>query len=762
MNERVVGREPIELIEILVPKCANVHGSAPCTATQTGNAKCFNTRATCNDIDNFRARPDGHLTPTILGIQGDTVLNTSLTLTDSIFAGFDVRFGASPEGIIWEQGDATTGVFLGVESGNLIFELVSGGNTGTISVSATQFAGTNQTLLAEIDFTASGSTTIRLWSFDPVELYLTALGSATITAGTAWASTDDGGVGIMGGAAVGAGRSDVDWNKTISAARFFDAQGAPDMSNPEAFRTRYFFDDGRKAKPSGDLYILPMVTSVSTVGTRINLTGSDDRYEPLGRLAFMEVEFADAPHSDHVVDPYRTDRTYDPLTRSTFWQKWAVRQKFGRTRALVRRYTGYNRDRLSDMQRQTYVVDRVGEVMESVTMSCRDVLSLTEFRKAQVPEASPGKLAVALTDVATSLFMVGDVSASYPATGTLRIGDELMTYTGVAYDAGDNQTDITGLTRGTDGSTAASHDVDEGVQLCRRYTSARVAPILEELIVDDARVPAQLVDLAKFYEQDDESLSAYTLSTVISEPTGVARLVGELAEQCSFYIWWNERRQIVDMQAIKPLDVVDYQLTQEDHIVADSFKIEERPKERLTTISLYFNPRDFAGDLDKAVNFKNQLIVANSSASGPDQYGKLPQTREIFSRWLQTEAQANQTGSRLSLRYEDIPVYATFLVDAKDRAIWAGDFTTILHDYIVDARGNRLGSRRWLVIEAEEVEAGHSQRLVCADVTLDGLIYRITENGIGTYTVELFGLANAFITDNNGLNPDGTPGATIG
>jgi len=47
------------------------------------------------------------------------------------------------------------------------------------------------------------------------------------------------------------------------------------------------------------------------------------------------------------------------------------------------------------------------------------------------------------------------------------------------------------------------------------------------------------------------------------------------------------------------------------------------------------------------------------------------------------------------------------------------------------------------------------------DVTLDGRLYRITENGIGTYTPELFALANAFITDANGLNSDGTTGATI-
>jgi hypothetical protein len=525
---------------------------------------------------------------------------------------------------------------------------------------------------------------------------------------------------------------------------------------------RYFFDDGRKAKPSDDVYVLPMLASASTVGTRINLTGADDRYEPLGRRAFMDLRLSDAPHSDFMVDPYRTDRTYDALKRSTFWQKWLARHKFGRTRALVRRYTGYNGQRLADMQRQTYVIDRVSEARESVSIKCRDLLSLTEFRRAQVPAPSPGKLQTTLTDVATSLILTGDQTAAYPASGTLRIGDELMTYSAISYDGVADETTISGLSRGTDGSTAEEHDADEGVQLCRRYTATRIAPLLEELLIDDARVPAQLVDLAKIQSVDDGNLSAYTLTTIISEPTGVDRLIGEIAEQCSFYVWWNERRQVVDMQAIAPLTGVDFSFTQEKNIVDGSFSVEERPKERVTTVSLYYNPRDFAGDLEKPVNYRNQLVVSNSVATGEDLYGKLPQTRNVFSRWLQTEAQANQTGSRFSTRYQDIPVYVTFVIDAKDRACWAGDFISILHDYLIDARGNRLGGRRWLVIEAEEIEAGHSQRITAVDITLDGLIFSITENGIGTYTAELFGEGNAFITDNFGLNPDGTPGATIG
>ena len=47
------GREVVQIVELILPTCANVFGSSPCTATGTGDQKCFNARATCLDADNF-------------------------------------------------------------------------------------------------------------------------------------------------------------------------------------------------------------------------------------------------------------------------------------------------------------------------------------------------------------------------------------------------------------------------------------------------------------------------------------------------------------------------------------------------------------------------------------------------------------------------------------------------------------------------------------------------------------------------------------
>lgn len=55
MDEFTVGREPLQIVEIVQPSCSLTYGSAPCEAVigTTGSIKCFNTAKTCQDISNY-------------------------------------------------------------------------------------------------------------------------------------------------------------------------------------------------------------------------------------------------------------------------------------------------------------------------------------------------------------------------------------------------------------------------------------------------------------------------------------------------------------------------------------------------------------------------------------------------------------------------------------------------------------------------------------------------------------------------------------
>jgi hypothetical protein len=623
---------------------------------------------------------------------------------------------------------------------------------GKVSVDVTPYAGKTLTLYVEI--VAAG--TVNLWAFDPVELSLALLGTDAFTAGAVWAGTDGGAIGTLGGSNAATGESVADWNGAITGAYIYDSTSAPTMD--DNFRNSLYLGRGKPSEPTGEIKIYPCLSSVKAASSKINVNASDKDYDPLGRRATLDFSVKDFVSSDIGQDPYVADRVTDPRTLSTFWRKWLRRQKFGRVGAgvFIHRvgagvfiHDGYAGEAFANYRTRGYILNRANYGENDVSFYARDVLSRVEFNKVQVPAVSTGQLAADITAVATSLTITGDVTGEYPATGTLRVNDELMTYTGRTFST---DTTFTGLTRGTDGSTADAHEETDAAQICQRYTGATVTEILTDLLIIKGGIPAQQVDLAGIASEDAEYLTAYVLNALISR----------LSAECSFYVWWDDRTQKVKMKAARSLSVADVEaaFTDEANIIANSMKIMEKPNQRVNFVNLFFNPRDKAGDLDKPSNYANVLQVLNSTTSQPTQYGGSLQLREIFSTFLSTNAQANQTAGRLSVRYADVPAFADFMVDAKDRATWVGDYITISHPMLVTPRGTR-DVRRWIVVEAEEAVPGHVMRYMCADVTLDGSIYTITENGIGDYTAELFFEGNGFITDNSGLNSDGTDGARI-
>tara|TARA_R110000796_G_scaffold148262_7_gene265154 strand:- start:5249 stop:7804 length:2556 start_codon:yes stop_codon:yes gene_type:complete len=105
-------KEHINIVEIDVPRCVNVAGDSPCTASQTGDAKCYNTRATCNDLANYNE---------IISIQTGMSLNASTSTFNRISGNF-LTDGFKVGQII------TTSLFNN-ESNNFQFEIKSVSST---------------------------------------------------------------------------------------------------------------------------------------------------------------------------------------------------------------------------------------------------------------------------------------------------------------------------------------------------------------------------------------------------------------------------------------------------------------------------------------------------------------------------------------------------------------------------------------------------------------------------------------------------------
>lgn len=583
MTETTVGREPIQIVEILQPICENVFGTAPCTATGTADTKCYNTRATCQDTVNYAL-------------------------------------------------DAT-----------------------------------------------------------PLSLYF------------AKGNVVDAGI-------------------------------------------------------AGTPYIFPALVSVSTAPTRINLAGANPDASGLGNRAICNIVLADFQHSDRIVDPYVDGRSWNPLSadRGSFWSRWFTRNKY-RQNIQIKIYEGYSGQTLAQMNVRTFFLERATSPDASgrVTFQGKDILARLEARKAQAPIASPGLLYAGISAVATSIEVANAVEADYPATGTLRIDDELMTYTARATSA--NGITFTGVARGTDNTTAATHDVDAAVQECLRYTSQSIPTILEDLMTTYAGVASSWLDTAGWTTEVSTYLSFYNLTTIITEPTSVTQLVAEMQEQCLFNIWWDERDALVKLKAVRGVDEDPPTITDAANIIAGTFSIQEMPRQRVSQAWIYYNLEDYLNaDQKSFAPFKSQYVAADLDSETDELYGSAS-IRKIWSRWIDSDALAANSASKIVLRYVDVPSLITFEMDAKDRSYWVGDTVKINHYLDVDQYGDRR-VRQWTIVSAEETAPGEVIRYEAEDTTLYGVINYIMASGAADYPgADSAPFKNCYIGDASGLLSDGSP-----
>jgi hypothetical protein len=525
---------------------------------------------------------------------------------------------------------------------------------------------------------------------------------------------------------------------------------------------RLFFARGHVAEQviDGAPYIIPSLISVSTAPTRISLAGANPDAAGLGNRAVCTITLSDHDHSDRRVDPYQAERPWDTLdgTRGTFWSRWMVRNLY-RQGIEIRVYEGYAGQALSDMVvRRYFLEDVTGPAGGQVTITGQDILARVEARKAQAPAASPGKLSAGIDSSVTTIDTQGCTTADYPASGVIRINDEIMTYGSRSAITGGVQ--FSSVVRAQFNTVARSHAADDTVQRCLQYTAARVDDIAEDLLTTHAGVNPTWLDLAGWEDEVDEHLSLALLTALITAPTGVAELLSDLSVQAQFNIWWDERDAVVRLRAIRGLTAQPTLLTDATHILADSFALNEKPRERASQVWVYWGRRDYIKGTDDPKSYASLSISADLESETPELYGEAS-IRKVFGYWLPTGALAETAASKIITRFSVVPRECTFRMDAKDRAIWVGDTVRISHYLDVDQFGNRR-VRNWTIISAEEVVPGEVVQYVAEDTTLYGRVGFIMADGSADYPgAALAPFRSAYVGNAAGLLSDGAQSARI-
>jgi hypothetical protein len=463
----------------------------------------------------------------------------------------------------------------------------------------------------------------------------------------------------------------------------------------------------RFAKPRADLPLdwdaVPSVMSTSASPTELNVGDVDASSGPLGKRAQATITLQDHPTSDVVLDPYVSERPGNPWERGTFWTKLKARWPTPKGRA-IRILDGYIGQSLAAMVRREYLIDAIDgpDSRGRVTIRAVDPLRILDDKTSQAPILSRGELAAAIDNTQTTLLVAGATLSDYPASGTLRIGSELMTYTARA-TSGTN-IEFTGLTRATDGTVAAAHEIESRVQTCIRYTDVNAWQVARSIIETYAPAAYPYVDLTQWTAEANQWLDGFIVSAVISEPTGLNQLLAELCRDAQFFIWWDERQQKILLKAVRPPTEVPQAWDEDANILAGSQSLVQRADERISQIWYYYQPRDLSKRVDDEANYRKVRIRVDGDAESVREYNEAAVTK-IFSRWVRTDAIVTAITARLLTRYRDTPYYLTISVDAKDRGLWTADVVDVTTRLLTDESGLPIPTR-YQIISAQETSPG--------------------------------------------------------
>jgi hypothetical protein len=499
---------------------------------------------------------------------------------------------------------------------------------------------------------------------------------------------------------------------------------------------------------------IPALVNYSTAPTSLNVSGGSRDKSPLGYRAVANIRIKDFPWNDVGTDPYRESRTYDPIERGSFWTKWLARNPF-HVGYTIRIYEGVEGDALADMIKREYVIEKIDHGRDGINITAKDILSQVTEGGQTAPQLSTGSLSLDLTDVATSFTVVGAVLADYPATGWVRIGDEVLAYTGRALSGSD--IDFTGVTRGQLGSTASSHSQFDTVQRVIAYENEPFTDIIYDLLVTWGGIDAAFITLADWTSEFNVWRPTFSFTAYLTAPEEIQKLIGEICLQAQANIWWDERVQKILLKAQRP-DFAGVTMTDDANIVAGSYSMKEKPEERVSQAWVYYGLRNWADNPNDKTKYARASVFVDVDKQ--IQYGGKPAVREITARWIPTQNIANNLASAYLQRFKDVRREITFELGAQDgTTYWTGDSLNINHYLDVNIHGAAKVSN-WLITSAEAVMPNGRYRFVAEDNESGGILWEWVDADITPAFADATEEQKQTIgywLDDNGNDADGTP-----
>lgn len=466
---------------------------------------------------------------------------------------------------------------------------------------------------------------------------------------------------------------------------------------------------------------IPCIPSLSSVSVQ------NAEVEPgvsIGQRSTMSATFKNHRHGDAGIDKYIIARSYNPFEQGTFWGKFRARNPYLEARPIrvLRGYLGMD---LADFEVEHFVVDKFTgpDSNGRVTITGVDFMRLLSGKNSQAPAVSEGYLSADITATATSITLEPTgIGATYPASGTISVGQELMTFTRVD--------DVLTVVRGVSDTVAAEHKADDVAQIALVYTGQTTADVIYDLIVNYTPLDATYTDITTWQQLASEYSDTLYSATIV-KPTPVETLINELVEQAGLVVYGDTRSQKVRFDVLRPTTQTGLVLN-EDRIILDTFRQQDQPSKRYSQVWVFYNQRDVFKNLDEPSNFYSAFV----KTPGVNPYAS-ESVKKIFSRWIPRGARgvASDVASRAIARYVNPPRRFSFSLFGQSIVPLLGQTLPVTVPAMEDCFGVRAQAPvvitgvqsmpEGFAVEAEELKFDDSLVDIARTITIDYDSYNI-------------------------------------
>lgn len=383
-----------------------------------------------------------------------------------------------------------------------------------------------------------------------------------------------------------------------------------------------------------------------------------------------------------------------------FWSRWRAEHPYY-LGARLSVFSGYINNGLwqaDNFVKRDYIIESFAMTAAGVSITGKDPLKLASNDRAKAPVESRGSLLsnILSTETSFDLQPTGIGDAEYPASNFyIRVGDEVMLCTS---RTGDTLT----VTRGQFNTAADDHSEDDNVQLCLYYENLKPWEIDYDLLVTYANVPTSYINAA-VWESENDNAFITTYSALITEPTGVQKLLKEFAQSAPHSMYWDERINEIKWKAIKPPPTDAPRYDWQGNFIEGSTGVKDMQDMRIGSVVINYGIIDPTKDLEEPTNYRNTYVRADISEITLNG-GQNPR-KTVYSRWIENDNKtaAVLMAARVGRRFAKAPRMFSFSMDAKDSDVWSGDDVILTSDLIQQSGGG------YPAINYQIISAGETQ-----------------------------------------------------